>query len=100
MATRKICRKCSKRRSVTMFSKRSSSPDGLQYFCRDCMNEYGKEWRKENAEHRRTYFSQWYQANLESRREYAREYRKKNHKKIAEYMRNYRAKKKLEAQAN
>ena len=42
-AKTKVCGGCRKRRRVSKFSKRASSKDGLQNYCKDCHNAYHRE---------------------------------------------------------
>lgn len=42
----KICSKCKRRRRASSFSKKSSSKDGLAYYCRDCQKAYHVAWSK------------------------------------------------------
>jgi len=46
----KICNKCDTEFTVDMFGKRKNSIDGLQCWCKNCMNEYRKEYNKINKE--------------------------------------------------
>lgn len=39
----KICTKCGRELSVAMFSKKTKSNDGLQKYCKECLNEYNKK---------------------------------------------------------
>ena len=47
----KVCRKCSKRKSVNEFWKDRGKDDGLHYWCKDCNYTNAREWTKENPEH-------------------------------------------------
>ncbi len=43
----KTCRKCRKKKPVTCFYKDSSSPDGKNYWCKDCVKERQGELKSE-----------------------------------------------------
>lgn len=40
----KRCAKCKRELPITSFTKKSSSPDGLQDMCQDCKREYMREY--------------------------------------------------------
>lgn len=40
MQTTKICRRCGKEKPAGEFNRKSSSPDGLQSYCKECVKEY------------------------------------------------------------
>lgn len=42
----KYCPKCERKRNNSKFSNKSSAADGLQGWCKDCMNEYSRDRRK------------------------------------------------------
>ena len=46
----KICSKCKLDLPVENFSRHSSAPDGLKWYCRACSSDYGKKWREANRE--------------------------------------------------
>ena len=46
----KRCNKCKKIKSLTKFWKLKASKDGLQYYCKSCMSNATKIYRKENVE--------------------------------------------------
>ena len=41
--------------------------------CRECFNDYHREWRKNNLEKSRTYWSNWYKNHPERAKRYYRE---------------------------
>lgn len=43
---KKICSRCLSVKTVDEFTKRSSSIDGLTYWCRVCQKEYHRQWVK------------------------------------------------------
>lgn len=67
---KKTCKKCATEKSLDCFSRAAKSPDGLQYWCKDCMriNEVAR-----------------YRANPERKRELARERYRADRKRGARY---------------
>lgn len=74
----KRCSKCGKTKSISEFSKRKASPDGLNYTCRECAAQTAREWRgrnpgafskwhAQNRERRADYWRDWYEANRDKR---------------------------------
>ena len=49
METR-ICRKCGRELSTENFFKNHTCKDGIDTICKDCKNEYQREWQKKNRE--------------------------------------------------
>jgi 5-methylcytosine-specific restriction endonuclease McrA len=101
LTTFKRCSKCGEVKPRDAFSRDKYNPDGRQYKCKACANEYraanrerrreyDREYRIANAEHIREYFA----ANRERKREYDREYNATNaehiHARNREYGRKYR----------
>ena len=66
----KNCPRCNKEKSKNEFGKNAGSEDGLQGYCRDCMNEYAKTHRKNKPEG-------WVRKTADSKK-YEKEYREKN----------------------
>ncbi|MEK6897602.1 MAG: hypothetical protein AABW93_03675 [Nanoarchaeota archaeon] len=62
------------------FNKQTKSPDGLQYYCKDCLRKVGRKWDSEHREYR----------NKTSREAKAREY-KRDPEKFKERVRKYHA---------
>lgn len=46
----KICTICQIEKSLIDFAKHSSTKDGKNSYCKECMREYSKKYRKENKE--------------------------------------------------
>ncbi len=59
----KFCNKCQSVKAVTLFSKKSASPDGLQQYCKDCNRKDNKQYRQDKPE----FFKEWYNKNAENR---------------------------------
>lgn len=70
----KLCSKCKNLKSVEFFNKNKSSSDGISAMCKNCMNEYSKEYRVRNKEYFDNYFKEtdycrkYYQNILKNRR--------------------------------
>lgn len=70
----KTCNVCREELPPSNFNKRSTTPDGLQYRCRDCMTK----WRCANRSRIKDKNAEWYTKNKDSCRAVQDEYRKKN----------------------
>lgn len=99
----KMCTKCKTKKSSNEFYKCSSSPDGLQYICKDCKRRYNEEHRNERAQYVREYNDEhrdtlkkhrmkYRAATRDKERSYKRIYRKIRRKEINAYNRSYYAK--------
>lgn len=44
--TTKVCRRCGKNKLTSQFAKHARSKDGLQQWCKQCVNERKKEIRR------------------------------------------------------
>ena len=60
----KICTKCNRILPVDNFSKHNKAKDGLQWWCKECLNEYSKTYEQTHRQylnqHRRQYQIQYY----------------------------------------
>lgn len=76
----KTCTKCGELKPATTdyFSRDSTRRDGLQGWCKPCMNNQSRKWHRDNPEYKR----QYRQENLENVREYFREYRRKRYQDV------------------
>lgn len=50
MNLKKLCPKCNQLKSADLFYKKTSSPDGLQPYCKCCQNSYNKQNQQLNKE--------------------------------------------------
>lgn len=48
----KVCTKCGRELSVSEFTKKKGTPDGLSYICKDCLREYNHNYFKRKKEER------------------------------------------------
>ena len=102
----KKCSTCKVEKELSEFNKQKANKDGLQGQCKDCKNEYSKQWKQANKgnikeynkewcqankEHNNGRVKQWYQANKEKKKEYSKQYRQNNKEKINKYHNNRRA---------
>jgi hypothetical protein len=52
----KSCGKCRVEKDVTEFSKNKTSKDGLQNRCKECVKQYDKQYKKDNADKMKQYY--------------------------------------------
>ena len=52
----KVCKKCGRELPASEFNKCTSSPDGLQWICRDCQHEYSRKLYEKKQEAKRFSF--------------------------------------------
>lgn len=113
------CARCQETKPVAEFSKRTSSKDGLEYYCRACCGaavrahnqanrdakrEYSSRYRLANLKQKREYWDKYYRANAEQLRarssqnhwanrdaklEYQAKYRKANYERLRKLIANY-----------
>lgn len=79
---KKICKGCGRNRKIGKFGMLSRSPDGKNYYCRDCMRamtknyktstrgmlkqkQSEKKWKKKNKRHIKDYNKSYYIENKE-----------------------------------
>lgn len=93
----KRCRQCNAEKPLSAFGKNSSRKDGIHYYCRACLCERSRNWRKANPEKAREGKRRWAKTD-KGRAMKARE-RAKNKAKYAERERKRRAEKPDEIRA-
>ena len=54
MKTKK-CSTCKKVKPISKFYKNKAKYDGLSNNCKDCSNEYSKNWREKNPDYHKEY---------------------------------------------
>ena len=100
MSVEKKCNKCSEIKESLSFNKSSSTPDGLQYTCRDCEKEYresnkasinarGKKYRDKNKVKERKRSNRWYADNKERRARIGKQWVENNRERYTEINRQY-----------
>lgn len=77
----KQCSKCKKLKKIECFGRDKKTKDGFNYWCRECVNQYSKEW------HRKEYLK-----NPKRFREKTRLWNLKNPKRKKEISKNWRLK--------
>ena len=87
----KVCGKCKEIKFFDRFSKCKSRNDGLQQYCKACVNAYSMTYREANKERLAERDKIYSEANKEKRAEYKKAYRKDNKEKILEYKARRRA---------
>ena len=85
METKK-CSTCGEVKPINEFYKQKSHKDGLNSYCKCCMNKKIEEWRKKHPKERIKHQNKYRKKHLKERREYQKKYQKE-HK---EYMNKYR----------
>jgi len=101
----KTCTSCKQLLDLEQFGKRAVHKDGLQYKCKQCMNQSNKnyrqdnkdqvnktaaQWRKDNAEKIKHYGKRYRDANAEKQYERRLKYRIENAQRLSEYNEQYR----------
>ena len=71
----KYCGKCRTEKDITLFSKDTSTKDGLQFQCKDC----DKQYRQEHKEHLKDLITRWGKEHPEKLQGYQKKHKK--HKK-------------------
>lgn len=79
----KFCSSCKTTKETSKFNKRNRSKDGLQAYCRTCMQKYRKEYDANNREVNRLRVQKWRKENPEQNKLNARLWQYKNKHKFA-----------------
>lgn len=86
----KICSSCKIKKPIMLFSKHSSSKDGLKSSCKECLKEAARIYRIENKDRIRESIKKARSLDPDRFREYNARYREKNKEKIKQYDKKYR----------
>jgi hypothetical protein len=78
----KTCTKCKEEKDKSYFSKDSKSKDGRSYYCKKCLNENSKKWKKNNEEKNKDYKKRYRQNNKEKEKKSHLVWWKKNEEKM------------------
>lgn len=74
-AQTKCCTKCLETKDVSHFPRRSRSKDGLNTWCKSCMNANSRTWFAQcDPERKKAYWKSWRENNPERNKERLREY--------------------------
>jgi hypothetical protein len=82
----KHCTRCDTTKPVEQFSKHSRFPDGLQYYCKECMRSYYAKNREKQAARSR----ELYQLKRDEKLAYQRDYFWANESQVRAYRKAYR----------
>jgi len=92
----KKCTKCSVEKLLNDFSKDKSKGDGFSSWCKECVNQKGKDWylqnKEKHLEYAREYNKTWNKDNDEHIKKYGKEYRQNNKEKIRQTEKLYKEK--------
>ena len=96
--TEKYCKMCNEDKDIIEFAKKTDAKDGLQTYCKSCINEFRKE--KKYRYYNKEYQDQYRRRNLEKCAEKSKKYYWNN--QVQELARNsqYRKRKKEENAIN
>jgi 5-methylcytosine-specific restriction endonuclease McrA len=86
----KICSRCKEEKPTSEFGKRSSRPDGLQYFCKPCSRLAVKEIRYRDIELTRRKEAEYIKANKQASLKRQRRWREANRDKARNNTRRWR----------
>jgi hypothetical protein len=92
----KKCSKCKRLLSIKNFTKKSSSKDGLDWWCKKCNNKYKKEYKEKNREKVNKRKRLWRQKNKDRVNEEKRKQYPKNRDAILYRRRNKTEEEKVE----
>jgi hypothetical protein len=70
----KICSRCKLTKYDSQFHKNKSRPDGLAHWCKDCLNQHNRGWKKRNPGVMKAYYA------TTDYKEYIRKYMEKYRK--------------------
>jgi hypothetical protein len=92
----KKCTKCKEEKQLTEFNKAKNQRNGLSPWCKECINQNGKDWYLKNKEKHMVYVleyrKKWDKENKEHIKSYGKEYRQNNKDKIRQREKLYREK--------
>lgn len=88
--TTKFCTKCKTEKPVEMFSRNARSKDGMQAYCKVCVNNSAADYRLNNREGLREKQRKYIAANRDKKRESDQRYHQANRVRVLEYAKNYR----------
>lgn len=92
----KKCSKCGEIKFLSEFYGDNYTKDGLNFWCKDCIHEHGRDYYKRNREKILNYNKNYYKINKEKRSIYMKDYQEKNKEKIRIYRKNRYEKNKKE----
>lgn len=75
MEETKKCTKCGRELPLSKFAKNKVKKDGYNCWCKECQNQYNKQYRQEHIQKAIEYAKQYRQNNKEYYKEYDKKYR-------------------------
>lgn len=78
MKATKICTRCKQEKNTILFSKNKKSKDGLSWFCKTCLYETAKQWKKNNPDKIQQQKQRYYQRHKEGIDKHNKQLRLKN----------------------
>jgi len=85
----KFCSKCKENKSNKEFGKDKREKDNLSAFCKNCVNEKRRNWRKDNPVKAKEQDKRGRISNFEQRKEYRKKYHRINTEQRREYKKKY-----------
>lgn len=65
----KVCSRCKETKEFSLFSKKKSSKDGFDNYCKICRNKITSDWKLDNKKLIDNYNSEYYKNNIESEKQ-------------------------------
>jgi hypothetical protein len=90
MTQTKVCTKCEEEKPLEEFHKKKSSKDGHRTQCKECKNEAGRKYHKENRDQISKKWKTKYQENKGKESERKKKYRQENKEHVLEIEKKYR----------
>lgn len=85
----KTCNKCKEEKSFESFSKKSSSPSGLNCRCKECDKMAAKQWRADNPEKAKAATQRWNSENRDHVLNRQKNYYSENSEQIMAQMKEF-----------
>ena len=85
----KVCKRCHIEKDTTFFSKKNSSKDGLNNWCKNCNKEYLKQYYIDNKETLDNRSKQYYIDNIDEITQYSKNYKKEHREHYQDYFTSY-----------
>lgn len=86
----KLCTKCGVEKEFDLFSRNKRNRDGLQSWCKSCMNAARNKWNQENPEKRKAANKSWDERNPDKIREKSLAWRNRNIERARENARRWK----------
>jgi hypothetical protein len=88
----KTCTHCKETKPIEGFSRRKSSKDGLQSWCKTCLNSRVRDWHEANRERAKALSRRWEVNNRQRVRENRRRWTERNPGYMPKYLDDWHAK--------